>query len=185
MNAAEWISAALGGARREGRGWRCRCPFHGGHRRVVGDGREGRLLVKCRGGGRSVREIVAELSRQGLVGDERPGDNAGHMVDDRGNERHDGARLVEIGRIRSTQLHRNQIRCGQSRSSRVPIVTRAVEARSVVVATVVAGSAGAVNQWPLDDVISPIGGEPVYDREESRSCTDHETSAGGTPRLRR
>ena len=119
----------LSGARREGRGWRRRCPFHGGHRRVVGDGREGRLLVKCWGGGRSVHEILAELSRQGLVGDERPGDNAGHMVDDRGNGRHDGARLVEIGRIRSTQLHRNQI--------------------------------------------------------QSRSCTDYETSAGGTPRLRR
>jgi hypothetical protein len=66
MTAAE-IAAALGGARREGRGWRCYCPVHGGQSLVVSDGREGRLLVKCWGGGCDAREIFAELRRSGLL----------------------------------------------------------------------------------------------------------------------
>jgi hypothetical protein len=38
MNAAA-IARALGDAGREGRGWRCRCPLHGGCSLVIRDGR--------------------------------------------------------------------------------------------------------------------------------------------------
>jgi putative DNA primase/helicase len=61
------IAAALGGAQREGRGWRCRCPLHGGHSLVIGDGREGRLLIRCWGGGCAPADILAELRRLGLL----------------------------------------------------------------------------------------------------------------------
>src|SRR5271169_3474419 len=67
MIAAE-IAATLGGARREGRGWRCCCPVHGGRSLVVSDGRK-RLLVKCWGGGCDTRDILAELRRRGLIAD--------------------------------------------------------------------------------------------------------------------
>jgi phage/plasmid primase-like uncharacterized protein len=60
MNARD-IAVALGHARREGRGWRTNCPVHGGHSLVVTDGRNGRLLVKCWGGGCSPEEIFREL----------------------------------------------------------------------------------------------------------------------------
>jgi hypothetical protein len=63
MNAAERIARALGGAQREGRGWRCRCPVHGGHSLSVADGRGGRLLVKCWGNNCPPTEIFAELRR--------------------------------------------------------------------------------------------------------------------------
>ena len=49
MNSA-YIAAALGDARREGRGWRCRCPLHGGRTLVICDGDGGRVLVTCFGG---------------------------------------------------------------------------------------------------------------------------------------
>jgi hypothetical protein len=39
MTAAE-IAAALGGAHREGRNWRCRCSLHGGHSLTLHDGRQ-------------------------------------------------------------------------------------------------------------------------------------------------
>jgi putative DNA primase/helicase len=37
MNAAD-VARALGDARREGRGWRCRCPLHGGRSLMLRDG---------------------------------------------------------------------------------------------------------------------------------------------------
>jgi hypothetical protein len=60
------IAAALGMPQREGRGWRCRCrcPIHGGKSLVLRDGREGRLLVRCWGGGCDLRDILAELQGQ-------------------------------------------------------------------------------------------------------------------------
>ncbi len=64
MTAPE-IAAALGG-RREGRGWRCQCPVHGGRSLVISDGREGQLLVKC-WAGCAARDILAELRRLGLI----------------------------------------------------------------------------------------------------------------------
>jgi putative DNA primase/helicase len=45
------IATALGGAHREGRDWRCPCPLHGGWSLTLPDGREGRLFVRCWGGG--------------------------------------------------------------------------------------------------------------------------------------
>jgi putative DNA primase/helicase len=68
MSAAERIAARLGYACREGRGWRCTCPVHGGHSLVVADGREGRLLLKCWGGNCSVKEIFGALRRLRLIG---------------------------------------------------------------------------------------------------------------------
>jgi putative DNA primase/helicase len=67
VNAAV-IAHALGGMRKEGRGWRCRCPVHGGSSLVVCDGREGRLLVKCWGGNCSVEDIFRELRARRLIG---------------------------------------------------------------------------------------------------------------------
>ena len=69
------IAAALGGARREGRGWRCRCPIHDGVSLVITDGRDGRILVRCWGSGCDPRDILAELRRRGLLlgaADHRP-----------------------------------------------------------------------------------------------------------------
>jgi putative DNA primase/helicase len=63
MGAAERVAHALGGAQREGRAWRCRCPVHGGHSLTVADGRAGRLLVKCWGGNCTAADIFRELLR--------------------------------------------------------------------------------------------------------------------------
>jgi hypothetical protein len=49
MSAAE-IAHALGDARREGRGWRCRCPLHGERSLTLRDRECGRLLITCWGG---------------------------------------------------------------------------------------------------------------------------------------
>jgi hypothetical protein len=77
MTAAE-IAAALGDARREGRGWRCRCPLHGGVSLVLAHGRNDQLLIKCWGGGCNALDILAELRQRGLLvgrsyDDARPG----------------------------------------------------------------------------------------------------------------
>src|SRR6202040_4048401 len=66
VRAAE-IAAQLGDARREGRGWRCRCPIHDGVSLVITNGRDGRILVRCWGGGCDPRDILAELRRRGLL----------------------------------------------------------------------------------------------------------------------
>jgi putative DNA primase/helicase len=66
VRAAE-IAAQLGDARREGRGWRCRCPIHDGVSLVITDGRDGRILVRCWGGGCDPRDILAELRRRRLI----------------------------------------------------------------------------------------------------------------------
>jgi hypothetical protein len=65
MSAAD-IAYTLGEARREGNGWRCRCPVHGGRSLVVRDGERGRLLVTCFGGC-DRREVLGELGRRGLL----------------------------------------------------------------------------------------------------------------------
>ena len=65
MNAAV-IAATLGDARREGRGWRCRCPLHGGHSLVLRDGDDGGVLVTCWGGCDRL-DVLAELRRCGLL----------------------------------------------------------------------------------------------------------------------
>jgi putative DNA primase/helicase len=49
MTAAD-IAAAVGDARREGRGWRSRYPLHGGRGLTLRDGDGGPLPVWCFGG---------------------------------------------------------------------------------------------------------------------------------------
>jgi putative DNA primase/helicase len=65
MSAAR-IAALLGDARREGRGWRCRCPLHGGCSLVLRDGHEGLLLLTCWAGCNRL-DVLAELRRCGLL----------------------------------------------------------------------------------------------------------------------
>lgn len=64
MNAAE-LASALGGVR-EGRGWRCHCPSHGGRSLVVADD-DRKLLVHCFGGC-GWQDVFAALRSQGLIG---------------------------------------------------------------------------------------------------------------------
>jgi putative DNA primase/helicase len=61
------IAAALGGAGREGRDWRCRCPLHGGRSLTLRDGRTA-LLARC-WAGCDARDVLAELRRMGLIGE--------------------------------------------------------------------------------------------------------------------
>ena len=75
MSVARDVAAVLGATRREGRGWRCRCPIHGGRSLVVTDGRDAPLLVRCWGGGCDPRAILAELRRLRLL-DDVAGDRA-------------------------------------------------------------------------------------------------------------
>jgi putative DNA primase/helicase len=45
------IAGELGGAKREGAGWRCRCPAHDDHDPSLGiTERDGKILFKCRAG---------------------------------------------------------------------------------------------------------------------------------------
>ena len=64
MSAAS-VAHALGGARKEGHGWRCQCPLHGGRSLMLSDGHGGRLLAWCFGGC-DAREVLAELRHRGL-----------------------------------------------------------------------------------------------------------------------
>src|SRR5262245_6608097 len=66
MNAAG-VAAALGDARREGSGWRCRCPVHGGQSLTLRDGDGGRLLVMCWPGCDRL-DVLAELRARQLLG---------------------------------------------------------------------------------------------------------------------
>jgi putative DNA primase/helicase len=92
MTAAE-IAAACGNARREGRGWRCRCPVHGGHSLVLADGRNA-LLVKC-WAGCDARDVLAKVRRLGLTsGDCRTADATDGRLDDR----RDRAQRIEFAR---------------------------------------------------------------------------------------
>ena len=65
MNAAD-IALALGDARREGLGWRCHCPLHGGRSLTLRDGDGGCVLVTCWGGCNRL-DVLAELRRRGLL----------------------------------------------------------------------------------------------------------------------
>jgi len=64
---AAMIAAVLGDARREGRGWRCRCPVHGGRSLVLSDGENGCVLATC-WGGCDRRHVLGELRSRGLWG---------------------------------------------------------------------------------------------------------------------
>lgn len=63
MTRAAEIARALGGARRSGNGWLCRCPVHDDHdpSLSVTDGDDGKLLVYCHAG--CGQEIVCEALR--------------------------------------------------------------------------------------------------------------------------
>jgi putative DNA primase/helicase len=65
MTAAD-IAHALGGARKEGRDWRCRCPLHGGRSLVLREGNGGSVLLTCWGGCNRL-DVLAELRRLGLL----------------------------------------------------------------------------------------------------------------------
>ena len=65
MSAAE-VAHALGDARREGRGWRCRCPLHQGRSLRLRDSDGGCVLVTCWGGCDRL-DVLAELRRRGLL----------------------------------------------------------------------------------------------------------------------
>jgi hypothetical protein len=65
MGAAD-IARALGGARREGHEWRCRCPLHGGRSLTLRDGDGGIILMKCWNGCEQ-RDLLAELQNCGLL----------------------------------------------------------------------------------------------------------------------
>jgi putative DNA primase/helicase len=71
MNAAQ-IAHALGDARREGRGWRCRCPLHQGRSLTLRNGDSGCVLVTCWGGCDRL-DVLAELRGRGLL--------SGHTTD--------------------------------------------------------------------------------------------------------
>jgi hypothetical protein len=62
------IAGTLGNAQREGRGWRCRCPLHGGRSLVLQDGDQGRVLATCWAGCNRL-DVIAELRRRGLLDD--------------------------------------------------------------------------------------------------------------------
>jgi hypothetical protein len=70
MNAAEQAAHALGGARRNGRGWLVRCCCHEDRQPSLSlrDADDGKLLVKCFAGC-DYRDILAELRRRGLLDD--------------------------------------------------------------------------------------------------------------------
>jgi putative DNA primase/helicase len=65
VSGAREIAAALGNARREGRGWRCRCPVHDGVSLNLADGDDGKLLAYCWGGCDPL-DILAALRQRGF-----------------------------------------------------------------------------------------------------------------------
>src|SRR6516165_7756980 len=89
MSAAE-IAHALGDARREGRGWRCRCPLHQGRSLTLRDSDGGCVLVTCWGGCDRL-DVLAELRRRGLL-DGRTTYYAG--ASPRNSEREDAVRIA-------------------------------------------------------------------------------------------
>ena len=95
MSAAE-IALALGDARREGRGWRCRCPLHGGCSLTLRDGNGGRLLAWCFGGCAS-RDVLAELRRRGLLDCDTSECRHSVVIPQRHDE--DGRRIASARRI--------------------------------------------------------------------------------------
>jgi hypothetical protein len=70
MGAREVALALSGRARKEGHSWRTLCPVHGGFSLLVADGRGGKLLLKCWGGGCSFEDIIDELQERNLDDDD-------------------------------------------------------------------------------------------------------------------
>jgi hypothetical protein len=72
------IAVALGDATKEGRGWRCRCPVHGGTGFTIHTGKNGKILFKC-WAGCDGRAVARELHRLNLL----PGDDSKDQTADR------------------------------------------------------------------------------------------------------
>jgi len=92
---AALVAAALDG-KREGRGWRCRCPVHRGRSLIVADGKEGRLLVKCWGGACSPVDILAALRRLELL--DRKANYRLPLLRAPSNDRDDASRQIAAAR---------------------------------------------------------------------------------------
>lgn len=76
------IAAALGAARREGAGWRCRCPAHDDHEPSLSvTERDGKTLLVCRAGCDQTA-VIGALQSRGLWRDpvERPAENRSRIV---------------------------------------------------------------------------------------------------------
>jgi hypothetical protein len=65
IGTAEQIALSLEGVR-EGQGWRCRCPAHGGRSLSIKEGQDGIPLYYCHGAGCSYSEIKAAMHDMGL-----------------------------------------------------------------------------------------------------------------------
>jgi len=74
------IAHALGEAVRDGKGWRCRCPVHGGARSNLSlkPGDAVPLMVKCWSRGCDPRDVLAALRHRGLLDDGRGGFGVTH-----------------------------------------------------------------------------------------------------------
>lgn len=95
MTGTAEIAAALGGAKREGRGWRCLCPAHNDHHPSLSIvERGGKTLLTCRAGC-DLRAVLAALRDRQLwpAVNERRGD--GQDRDPSGNKRSSDADAVD------------------------------------------------------------------------------------------
>lgn len=135
MSAAQKIAAALDDARREGRGWRCRCPLHGGRSLVIGDGDNGCVLVTCWAGCERL-DVLAELRRRGLL--ERRVDYAPQIIST--GRHHDTSRTA-----RARYIWRD------AQPGAGTIVARYLESRGIV-----------FQQWPSSLRFHPNCPRPKY-----------------------
>ena len=115
---AEQIARRLGGARREGRNWRCICPLHGGRSLMLRDGCD-KLLVKC-WAGCEWRDVLAELRRLHLL----DGAGGASPLPDDPEERLHRARRQAIARII----------WGEARDARGTPVARYLKGRGITIA---------------------------------------------------
>jgi putative DNA primase/helicase len=148
MTAAE-IAEVLGDASPEGRGFRCRCPVHGGRSLAVGDGCQGRLLLKC-WAGCDPREILAELRRRGL----RNGDAGISAPPD----------LAAIERRRNAEARNRQRRISLARdiiASSLPATATVVERYLQTRVPGIEGVPPMIRYLPMDD---------PYARHRSGGC---------------
>jgi putative DNA primase/helicase len=97
MSRAFQVAKALGGAvTREGRGWRCRCPAHGGVSLNVADG-QGVLLVTCWAGCNPL-DVLSEIRRLHLFSEDAADRPPIKPHAGRGDD--DARRTAEIERLR-------------------------------------------------------------------------------------
>jgi putative DNA primase/helicase len=95
MNARS-IAEQLGKARREGRGWRTRCPIHGGFSLNLANGSDNTLLVHC-WAGCPTEDILEELRRLDLDDDDDDGWSTDELEEHR--ESQAGPRTLRAKRL--------------------------------------------------------------------------------------